>query len=485
MDYFLSDIHNRSKNSQTVFTADISGPLFHLPGGDLSFAGGVEHRAEKTAFRPDPFYPRADTDPTTDDDGDGDPTNDLEAFGQGSAIPNIDGKFHTNEVFGELDADIVSPSNNVPFVHSLDAQVAARYVKHSVAGGDITWTAGGRWAPIRDISFRGNFTHAIRSPAIQEAFVPTSTFFGFATDPCDVDNIANGPAPATRAANCAAQGIPADFTSNAASASFVQSTGGNPNLTNEKSNAFSIGGVLTPGFMRGLNVSVDYIDVRLKNAISAFTANNVLNACYDAPNPSANPFCALVTRNLEGTPATNPNYGQISFIKTSFFNAAELRYKGLVSSWDWKFKTPFLGSNSSLDWSGSYQRLFALETTAFAGSTPTHNQGTLGYPKNSFSTTLNYLNGPVTLFANVNFSGAVTQGIDEVKDFREHQKISSFTYVNTGFRFDINNRFRFFGDIDNVFGAKPPFPVPAFGGSVTYFPGVLGRYFRFGAGVHF
>jgi hypothetical protein len=27
--------------------------------------------------------------------------------------------------------------------------------------------------------------------------------------------------------------------------------------------------------------------------------------------------------------------------------------------------------------------------------------------------------------------------------------------------------------------------VPAFGGAITYFPGVLGRYFRFGAGVHF
>ena len=481
MDYFLSDIHNKSKNTQTVFTADISGPLVQLPGGDLSFAGGFEHRAEKTSFRPDAFYQGPDTHPDQDDDNDGDPTNDLEAFGQGSPIPDIDGKFHTNEIFGELDADIVSPSNNIPFVHSLDAQLAARYVKHSVAGGDITWTAGGRWAPIRDISFRGNFTHAIRSPAIQEAFVPTSTFFGFAVDPCDKDNIDNGPDPATRAANCAAAGIPANFDSTAASASFLQSTGGNPNLKNEKSDAFSVGGVITPGFMRGLNLSVDYIDVKLKDAISPFTGSQVLNACYDAPNPAGNPFCALITRN----PANGPKPNQISFITTSFFNAAQLRYRGIVTSWDWKFKTPFLGNTSTLDWSGSYQRLFELTTTAFAGAAKTNNQGTLGYPKNSFSTTLNYLNGPVSLFANVNFSGTVTQGVDEVKDFREHQKISSFTYVNTGFRFDVNSRFRFFGDIDNIFGSKPPFPVPAFGGSVTYFPGVLGRYFRFGAGVHF
>jgi len=32
---------------------------------------------------------------------------------------------------------------------------------------------------------------------------------------------------------------------------------------------------------------------------------------------------------------------------------------------------------------------------------------------------------------------------------------------------------------------KPPFPVPAGGGAITYFPGVIGRVYRVGAGVHF
>ena len=39
--------------------------------------------------------------------------------------------------------------------------------------------------------------------------------------------------------------------------------------------------------------------------------------------------------------------------------------------------------------------------------------------------------------------------------------------------------------VDNIFDTKPPFPVPAFGGSVSYFPGILGRYFRAGASVRF
>ncbi len=339
LNYILSPIDNQSSNRQFVFTADLSGPLVKLPGGDLSAAIGFEHRAEGTSNTPDAFYHGPDPDPTVDENGDGDPTNDLISFGQTVPILPIDGSFHTNELFGELKADLISPSNNIRFVHALDFQAAARYVDHSVAGGDITWTVGSRYAPVRDIAFRGNFTHAIRSPSIQEAFIPTSTFFGFAVDPCDADELENGTDPATRQANCAAQGIPPNFASNSNSASFLQSTGGNPDLKNEKSDAYSVGAVFTPTFVSGLNLSVDYVRVKLKNAISAFSGTQVLNACYDAPDPGSNPFCGLVTRD--------PTSHQITFITTSFYNAAQLQYRGIVASWDYKVKTPFLGTASS------------------------------------------------------------------------------------------------------------------------------------------
>jgi len=483
IDYILSSADRRATNKQFVATADINGPIFKLPGGDLSIAVGVEHRAESVSDDPGAVFHQPDADPLVDENGDGDPTNDLTSPTQFVPIVPIKGKFHTNEIFGELNADIIGPSNDIPAIYRLDAQAAARYVKHSVAGGDVTWTVGGRYAPVRDVAFRGNFTHAIRSPSIQEAFIPTSTFFGFATDPCDASQLNNGPDPATRQANCAAAGIPPTFQSSTDDASFLQSTGGNPDLANEKSNAYSIGAVITPTFIPRLNLSVDYISVKLKNAISAFSATQVLNACYDSPDPASNPFCGLITRNPPGPP---PGGSQVTFTKTSFFNADQLRYRGIVAALDWKVNTPFLGRASSLGFSGSYQHLLELTTRAFGDQAPTNNDGTLGYPKDSFTVTANYLNGPLTLFTNVNYTGSVTQGVDEADNFREHQKLKAFTYVNSGFRIDVaGGRFRFFGDVDNVFNSKPPFPVPAFGGAITYFPGVLGRYFRFGAGVHF
>jgi outer membrane receptor protein involved in Fe transport len=464
LDYILSPIKNKSDNKQFVFTADVTGPLIKLPGGDLSVALGVEHRAESTNNYPSPFYYG------------GDPNSPI-SYGQTVPIVPIKGKFHTNEVFGELDAGIISPSNNIPFIYNFDVQAAARYVDHSVAGGDVTWTVGSRLAPVRDLSFRGNFTHAIRAPSIQEAFIPSSTFFGFATDPCDVDNLGSGPDPATRQANCLAEGIPPTFQSNASSASFLQSTGGNSDLKNERSNAYSIGAVLTPRFIPRLNLSVDYVNVKLKDAISAFSGTQVLDACYDAPNPGSNSFCGLFTRN--------PVSHQLTFIETSFYNAAQLQYRGIVAAWAWKVNTPFLGSSSTLDFSGSYQHLLELTTKADSASAKSHNEGTLGYPKDSFSTTLNYINGPVSLFTNLNYTGPVDQGVDEPAGFREHQRLHSFVYVNGGGTITVAKRFRFFVDVDNIFDVKPPFPVPANGGAITYFPGVIGRYFRFGAGVHF
>lgn len=476
LDYILSPTRNISENRQFVATADVAGPLFRLPGGDLSVVLGVEHRGESTDNIPSAMYRGPDPDPTVDENGDGNPTNDIISYSQFAPIPIITGHFHTNEIFGEINGDLVSPANNIPMIYRLSFQTAARYVKHSQSGGAVTYTAGGRWAPVRDISFRGDFTHAIRSPSIQEAFIPSSTFFGFATDPCDVDNINNGPNPAARRANCAAAGIPSNFQSNASSASFLQDTEGNPNLKNETSNAWSAGAVVTPRFIPGLNVSVDYISVKLSNAISAFSATNVLNSCYDAPSTAGNPFCALITRN---------GAHQLTFVRTSFFNSAVFQYRGIVTSWDWKARTPFLGRGSTLDWSGSYQHLKTLTNVAVAGSAPTHLAGSLGYPIDSFVTTLNYVNGPVSVFGNVNYTGPVNQFNDEAANFREHERIKSFTYVNGGARVDVGHGFNVFADVDNIFNVRPPFPVPAGGGAITYFPGVLGRFYRVGAGVHF
>ena len=486
LDYITAIADPRGTNKEFVATASLTGGLVSLPGGDLSFALGLEHRRESTDFKPGQFFfGGPDPDPTDDADGDGDPANDRTQFGRSIPIFPVKGSFHTNEAFGELRAPIVGPSNSVPGVYSLELHGAARYVDHSTAGADWTYTAEGRWGIIKDIAVRGNFTHAIRSPAITEIFNPSSTFFGFANDPCDADNLTSGPDPATRQANCAAAGLPANFQSLSNQASFHQSIIGNPNLKNERSNAWSVGTILTPRFIPGLTASVDYLDIKLRDAITSFSATGVVNGCFDSPDFPNNDFCGRIQRDEDG---------QLSFVETSYFNAAEYHYKGALVAVDYRHSTPFLGAGSQVGFNLQYQYLRSLTQKASAGAAPTHISGGIGYPHHSAVLNVNYQRGPLGLFTSFNYTGAVKQATDEPADFREFEKIDDVLFVNGGVSFDITNHeggksigkgmtFRFI--VDNVFNTKPPFPVPAFGGVVSYFPGVLGRYYRVGVGVHF
>lgn len=467
LDYVTAIADPTGVNKQRVVTASVNGPVTALPGGDLSFALGTEFRRESTDFKPGDFFFGA-PDPN-------DPNNRIQ-FGRSIPIFPVKGHYNTKEVFGELRAPIIGPSNNIPGVRSLELHGAARYVDHSTAGGDWTYTGEGRWSIVRDLALRANYTRAIRAPAITEVFNPSSSFFGFASDPCDADNLQNGPDPATRAANCAAAGIPADFNSLSNQRSFLQGIAGNVALENEKSDAFSVGTVLSPRFIPGLTISADYLDIRLKDAITSFTATDVVNACYDAPDFPSNDFCSRVERDANN---------QLSFIETSYFNAASYRYKGVLGALSYQRRTPFLGSGSRVGVNLSYQYLKSLTQTATKNAEPTIINGQIGYPKHSAVLNLNYENGPLGLFTSFNYTGKVKVDPNVADNFYEHPTRDSVVFVNSGVSFDVGKRMTLRFLVDNVFDKKPPEFVPAGGGVVTYFPGILGRYFRFGAAVHF
>jgi len=324
-----------------------------------------------------------------------------------------------------------------------------------------------------------NFTHAIRAPSITENFNPSSTFFDFAVDPCDAQNIGQGPDPSTRAQNCAAAGIPAGFQSTSELASFLQGVAGNPHLQNEKSNAFSVGTIIAPRFIPNLTLSADYLNIRLNNAISQFSGSQVVAACYDSPGFPNNQFC----NNVQRDPTTH----QLSFIESSYFNAALYQYRGVVGALDYRTATPFLGADSHFGLNASYQYLIKLTQAADLNSAPTHLSGSIGYPKHSAVVTFNYDNGPFAGFVSVNYTGKVRVDPDTDYNFYQYPTRGAVAFLNTGLSVDVGpeKRFNFRVAVDNLLNTKPPFPSPAGGGSISYFPGLLGRYYRFAAGVHF
>ena len=481
-DYVTAVTDPHGVNEQFVGTASVSGDLFDIWGGPVRFAFGYEHRDELTSFDPGAFFRGGDDpDPLVDDNGDGIADNDRVPFGQIAIIDPVSGSFNTDEVFAELTIPLVGRDQDIPFLYSLELNGAIRYIDHSLAGSDPTYTVGATWQPIQDITFRGNFTRSVRAPAITEFFNPTSQIFTTANDPCDARFLDDGPDPTTRAANCAADGLPDDFESNIVDFTVPGTLSGNPNLANEKADAWTAGVVLRPRFLPGFTLAVDWVDIEVRDAVQNLNAQNVLEACYDSvdfpsvPSASGSNFCDLFTRDANG---------QITIINTGFENAARLSFEGLIAELAWEIATPFMGATSNVQLGINYIYNNELDFTVGVGDITTLRGG-IGYSKHQFTANATYRNEDFAFQVQAQYFGPALNDPDADEDAFEFPRVDDVVYFNTSLSYSINDQIRLNLVVDNVFDTRNPFPTPAAGGTITYFDGIRGRYFRFGAGVRF
>ena len=465
-DYVTTFADPRAENDQWVGTASLSGSLFDIWGGPVGFALGYEHREETADFDPGMFY-FGQPDPD-------DPTAPRTQFGRSIPIDPVSGGFNTDEIFAELTVPLIGRDQNIPLIRSLELNGAIRYIDHSLAGKDPTYTLGASWQPIRDLTIRGNFTRSVRAPAITELFNPTSQIFTTANDPCDSQFVNVGPNPETRAANCAADGLPADFQSDIVRFTARGTLQGNTELENEIADAWTVGAILRPRFLPGFTLAVDWVDIELQNAIQSLDATQTLQACYDDPNfPTA--ICDQFTRDDEG---------QITFIQTGFANAASRDFQGLIAELAWRINTPFLGAESSVNIGVNYLYNDQLEFRVGQGDLTTL-RGSIGYSKHQATTNLTYKNKGFTGQLQAQYIGPAVFDPDEPENNRDFPGVDGVTFFNASLQYAVNPRFELRFIVDNLFETKPPFPSPGGGGRVTYFDGILGRYFKVGAKVKF
>jgi outer membrane receptor protein involved in Fe transport len=469
-DYIFAIARPVSVNEQLVFNANVTGSIFDLFGNDVKVSAGYEHRRESTRFDPGAFY-------YGEDDGTG--TGTRNQYGRSIPIDPISGSFNTDEVFGELVIPFVSPSNGLSWLHTVEFDGAARYVDNSLSGGDLTWTAGGRIGFIPDITFRGNYTRSIRSPAITEAFNPTSRAFDFGSDPCDTRYVGSGPNPAVRAANCAAAGIDtSNFTSNYSDFTVPITVSGNPNLENEKANSWTIGAVIQPRFARSFTLAVDWIDIKLKGAITSLGGDDILNACYDSPG-YPNSFCGLVDRDATG---------QITMIREGYYNAASYETSGLTVTAAYKLPLERIGIGNAgvLGLSANYFYRHKLEQQVGTGDI-NHLAGEIGYPHHSGTANLTYESNGFNALFQAQYYGKGQYDIDEAPDARNIMGVGDWWLFNATVGVKVNEQFGLKLIVDNVFDSAPPYPAPAGSAAAfqTYSSGILGRYFRVAANVKF
>jgi iron complex outermembrane recepter protein len=454
-----------SFNTQRDTNAFIGGDILKVPAGEWKFSAGFENRRESAAFSPDNFY-----------------TEDL---GQ-TQILGIEGSYVTNEAYFETLLPIFSPSQDIPGLNRLELEGAARRVDNSIAGNATTYTYAVRWSPIEDVGFRANKTKSIRAPSITELFLPPATVGSFANDPCDQNFVGQGSVPSTRLKNCQAAlaGIPggynpATFQSQVVNATATGTTSGNSSLQSEIAFSKTFGVVLRPRFVPKFNLSVDYIDIALKDAIQALTLTANLDACFDSANFPANPSCSSFERNANG---------QISNFHTGFVNAGLLEFTGIQAALDYTFELPWALGN--LETSAHYldtQRLKSQVATA----APNDISGQLGYSKSKGSIDLLYANKGFSWDWQGIFIGPAQFNNQNTSTSQDILGVGAWWLINSTVSMKFTPAFKVQLIVDNVFNKQPPFAAVAGTGgnytpqTTTYFSGILGRTLQIEADYKF
>lgn len=434
---------------QKVLSANIGGDIFDLPAGPIGGAIGFAYREESASYDP----------------------NDLSENGFArESLVAVNGEFDSTEFYAETVVPLLGGDLDTPLVESLEFEGAVRFVDNSVAGNDTTWTAGLRYRPIDDIEFRGNLTESIRAPSITELFTPTSNIFDFANDPCDARYINQGNFPATRAANCAADGIVQPFTSFIADASQQGTLSGNPNLVSEVAESSTFGVVLRPRFLEGFTASIDWFDIEITNAIESVEILDLLVACYDSANFAGEPSCNQFQRDANG---------QVIDYQSGFVNVGLVEYTGIqtVLSYDTD-----LGAFGSLNI--GLNHLFTDKHTETPGSGNTVQfDGEIGDSTHRVNLTGTWYKDKWTVFTQIRWlDGAVFNNAD-TEFTRNVSGVPSWTNVDTTAVYSIRDNIDLQLTVENLFDNDAPYGAVAgsehFSGIVTYFPGIRGRYATF------
>ena len=291
--YVLGDPYREQTLEQIAAGANLSMTPFATWAGDVSIAVGAEYREEKVSgFVPDEFQP------VPIRDANGNVTGASNRWSVGNYLASV-GRYDVKEAYLET---------VVPLGFGLEFNGAVRATDYSTAGYVTTWKAGATWQPIDDIRFRVTRSRDVRAPNLNDLFQAGSANSDSVGNPGFRDGLSPSFVPA---------GQPAQ-----AGYSYSGFATGNPDLGAEKSDQWNVGVVLSPRFLPGFNLSVDYFDINVDEGISTFSAQQIVNLCFLGNQT----FCDAITTDAART--QNPAQPYL-IIRSQPFNAASQQVRGV------------------------------------------------------------------------------------------------------------------------------------------------------------
>ncbi|WP_404530222.1 TonB-dependent receptor [Massilia sp. TN1-12] len=386
-------------------------------------------------------------------------------------------------------------------IKNLELHVSGRYDHYDTYGHSFTPAASFKWTQSEKFALRGTFARGFRAPNPAETG-NSGSFFSFngIDDPilCPTGNQNAAGTPKTGAC-----GIQPTYVQRPSS-----------DLSPEKSKSYTLGVVLEP--FKGLNATVDYYKIDVKNQIVTAAGND---PSYVPTFVRGAPVPVDISDGKGGTYLGTPAVGPILFAESGYVNAGSTKTDGIEADIGYRWRLPSdlgtLRANLSAAHTFSYEQEIAGKTYQLAGTHgPSVVSGATGSPKNRAQFTLGYAKGPLDVNATVNYTSdfsaldpaagytdcaTIARDITSRNYFQNLVQpdafchVASFTTTNLNVQYKLSENLTLRGAILNVFDKQPPLDPNTYGNSTVqtaynaslHQAGAVGRFFSLGLAYTF
>jgi len=427
--YFRQGATTDSEFDLENVQAVLSGELFDLPAGGFGVAVGAEWREESASFTPDGVT------------------------SSGESVANqtfaTDGSYDVTEFFAEVNIPLLS---DVFLARELTLNLQGRYFDYSTFGDDTVYKAGLNYSPVQSLRFRATFGTSFRAPTLVDSFSGGTVSFDFITDPCNSWDTSGNP---TLIANCGPGGanLPPGFEQSAAQLPVLAGgdlADGVLNLGPEEAESWTAGVVFQPEFLPGLQMSVDYWDIRVESFIDRIDIQTeVLEPCYNSPGLS-DPSCSLFSRS----PSTGNAVGLIS---TPFNRTGEVKTNGV--DWAIAYTGWEMGPGElSLDHQGTFVTDFFQP-----GVTVGPGEVDFGDPFGVPELRMNFAATYDTSAFSLGLRARMIDGMDAINSFADgnnpigYDEVDEYWEVDTFVQWRITNALAATVGVNNLLDEEPPY----------------------------
>ncbi|WP_245978662.1 TonB-dependent receptor domain-containing protein [Aurantiacibacter xanthus] len=325
--------YQHTRQTQDVAGVNISGSPFDNWAGPVSFAFGGEWRHEFYTVEADPYGAGFSNTPA----GGNYPADPILGADGGNwyagNYKNGSGAYSVKEAYLETDFPLFASDG----AGELRLNAAARITDYSTSGSIWAWKVGGTWdTPIDGLRLRGVTSRDVRAPNLSELYAAPVTI----TLPNFFDPFTNQ------------------------SILVIQSTGGNPNLKPEIARNTNLGVALAnPGWLPGFNISFDYYNLEIDDAVQSLTANQIVDFC----------FRNVIPATCQAFDFSNPPGGNT--LQVASFNTASIKTSGFDIEASYRWLDP-LGLPGSLTLRGLATHVIEFVTDqGLPGTVPTDTAG--------------------------------------------------------------------------------------------------------------